>query len=70
MDGARTEDCDDEDVVGDNVDVCVLCCPRSNLGLSLCDKCQLMYGTDCIDTHTCNKLVLHNSACPFPTNLV
>ena len=26
-----------------------------NLGLSMCDKSQLMYGIDYIDTHTCNK---------------
>ena len=72
-------DSDDEDVVGDDRDLCVvccscyllhlvhlshmdkptldcaLCCTKSNLGLSICDKCGLMYGMDCIDMHTCDN---------------
>ena len=33
------EDCDDKDVVGDDGDVCVLCCTKSTLDVSMCDKC-------------------------------
>ena len=47
------EDNDDEDVVGDNGVVCALCCIRSIAQkLFMCDKCQLIYCIDCIDTHT------------------
>ena len=46
------EDNDEEGVVGGNGDVCVLCCTKSDpKGMSMCDKCQLQYCTDCIDTH-------------------
>ena len=47
------EDNDDEDVVGDDGDVCALCCTKSNPEkMSMCDKCELQYCTDCIGTHT------------------
>ena len=47
------EDNDDEDVVGDDGDVCALCCTKSDPEkMSMCDKCKLQYCTDCIDTHT------------------
>ena len=39
--------------MGDNGDVCVLCCTKSDPEkMSMCDKCQLQCFTDCIDTHT------------------
>ena len=28
------------------------------LALSMCDKCQLPYCMDCIDTHTCDKVTV------------
>ena len=47
------EDNDDEDVLGDDGDVCALCCTKSDpQKTSMCDKCELQYCTDCIDTHT------------------
>ena len=47
------EDNDDDDVVGDDGDVCALCCTKSDPEkMSMCDKCELQYCTDCIDTHT------------------
>ena len=51
------EDNDDEDVVGDDGDVCALCCTKSDPEkMSMCDKCELQYCTDCIDTHTCDNV--------------
>ena len=51
------EDNDDEDVVGDDGDVCALCCTKSYPGkMSMCDKCELQYCTDCIGTHTCDNV--------------
>ena len=51
------EDNDDEGVVGDDGDVCALCCTKSNPEkMSMCDKCELQYCTDCIDTHTCDNV--------------
>ena len=48
---------DDEDVVGDDGDVCALCCTKSDPEkMSMCDKCELQYCTDCIDTHTCDDV--------------
>ena len=53
------EDDDDEDVVGDDGDVCALCCTKSDpQKMSMCDKCQLQYHTDCIDTHTCDTVTV------------
>ena len=49
------EDRDDEDVVGDDGDVCAPCCTKSNVGSSMCDKCRLMCCTGCIDVHTCDN---------------
>ena len=47
------EDNDDEDVVGDDGDVCAVCCTKSDPEkMSMCDKCELQYCTVCIDTHT------------------
>ena len=50
---ARTqEDNDDEDVVGDDGDACALSCTKSHPEkMSMCNKCELQYCTDCIDTH-------------------
>ena len=49
------EDNDDEDVVGDDGDVYALCCTKSDHEkMSMCDKCQLLYCTDCIDTYACD----------------
>ena len=51
------EDKDDEDVVGDDGDVCALCCTKFDPEkMSMCDKCELQYCTDCIDTHTCDSV--------------
>ena len=51
------EDNDDEDVVGDDGDVCALCCTKFDPEkMSMCDKCELQYCTDCIDTHTCDSV--------------
>ena len=51
------EDNDNEDVVGDEGDVCALCCTKSDPEkMSMCDKCELQYCTDCIDTHTCDNV--------------
>ena len=49
------EDCDYEDVAGDDGDVCALL-HQVYIGLSMCDKCQLTYCTSCIDTHTALNL--------------
>ena len=47
------EDNDGEDVVGDDGDVCALCCTKFDPErMSMCDKCEMQYCTDCIDTHT------------------
>ena len=52
-------DNDDEDIMGDNGDVCALCCTKSDPEkMSMCDKCQLQYCTDCIDTHTCDNVTV------------
>ena len=57
------EDNDDDDVVGDDGDVCALCCTKSDPEkMSMCDKCELQYCTDCIDTHTCDNVILFDSA--------
>ena len=51
------EDNDDEDVVGDDGDVCALCCTKSDREkMSMCDKCELQYWTDSIDTRTCDNV--------------
>ena len=51
------EDNDDEDVVGDDGDVCALCCTKFGPEkMSMCDKCELQYCTDRIDTHTCDNV--------------
>ena len=54
------EDNDDEDVVGDDGDVCALCCTKFDPEkMSMCDKCELQYCTDCIDTcdiDTCDSV--------------
>ena len=51
------EDNDDEDVVGDDGDVCALCCTKSDPEkMSMCDKCEQQYCTGCIDTHTCDNV--------------
>ena len=43
--------------MSDDGDVCVLCCTKSDLEkMSMCDKCQLQYCTDCIDTHICDNV--------------
>ena len=40
------EDNDDEDVVGDDGDVCALCCTKFDPEkMSMCDKCELQYCT-------------------------
>ena len=53
------EDIDDDDVVGDNGDVCALCCTKSDPEtMSMCDKCQLQYCIDCIGTHTCDNVTV------------
>ena len=53
------EDNDDEDVVGDNGDVCALCCTKSDpKKMSMRDKCQLQYCTDCVDTHTFDNVTV------------
>ena len=39
--------------------VCALCCTKSDLEkMSMCDKCQLQYCTDCIDVHTCDNVTV------------
>ena len=66
------EDNDDEDIVGDDGDVCALCCTKFDPEkMSMYAKCELQYCTDCIDTHTCDIslilqlcLVVHTS-CVF-----
>ena len=51
------EDNDDEGVVGDDGDVYALCCTKSDPEkMSMYDKCELQYCTDCIDTHTCDNV--------------
>ena len=41
----------------DDGDVCALCCTKSDPEkMSMCDKCELQYCTDCIDTHTCDNV--------------
>ena len=35
--------------------MCVLCCTMCSLGLSMCDKCPLIYCFDCFDMHKCHK---------------
>ena len=50
--------------------MCALYCTKSNIGLCVCDKCQLTYATYCIDTHTYYKRLLLNPPCLFPTNLL
>ena len=48
---------DDEDVVGDDGGVCAFCCTKSDPEkMSMCDKCELQYCTDCSDTHTCDNV--------------
>ena len=48
---------DDEDVVNDDGDVCVLCCTKPDPEkMSMHDKCELQYCTGCIDTHTCDNV--------------
>ena len=53
------EDNDDEDIVGDDGDVCALCCTKSDPEkMSMCEKCRLQYCTDCVDTHTCDNVTV------------
>ena len=43
--------------LGDDGDVCALCCTKFDPEkMSMCDKCELQYCTDCIDTHTCDSV--------------
>ena len=58
--------------MGDDVDVCALCCTKfESQKMSMCHKCKLQYCTDCIDTHACDNVtalelsnVVHTS-CSF-----
>ena len=39
--------------MGDDGDVCAICCTKSDPEkMSMCNKCELQYCTDGIDTHT------------------
>ena len=45
--------------MGDDGDVCALCCTKFNPEkMSLCDKCQLQNCLDCIDIHTCDNVTV------------
>ena len=43
--------------MGDDGDVFALCCTKFDPEkMLMCDKCDLQYCTDCIDTHTCDNV--------------
>ena len=51
------EDNDDEDVVGDDGDVCALCCIECDpQKMSMCDKCQVQCRTDCNCVMLCTQV--------------